>query len=130
MPTIRGPFDVKLTPQTPAPGGPESGLGRMRLDKQYHGSLEATATGEMLTAMSPAVKGSGCYVAVEQVRGSLDGRHGTFMLRHLGTMTRGTPELTIAVVPDSGTGDLTGLTGSMAIIITEGKHEYELSYQV
>jgi hypothetical protein len=125
----RGAFDVKLTPQ-PSDRQPEDPtLGRMWLDKQFHGDLEATSLGQMLTAMTD-VKGSAGYVAIERVSGTLRGRAGSFVLQHTGTMTRGTPSLTITVVPDSGTGELTGLSGGMTIIITDGKHSYELEYAV
>lgn len=122
-----GPFEVMLTPQ--APDIPDATmLGRMSIDKQYHGELEATAVGQMLTAGTDT-KASGVYVAVERVSGTLNGRSGTFLLHHRGVMTRGTPDLTISVVPDSGTGELTGLTGTMAIVIApRGKHSYEFEY--
>jgi hypothetical protein len=121
-----GPFDVKVTPQDDKSDDPL--LGRMTLDKQYHGDLEATGKGQMLTAGS-SVKGSGAYVAIEKVTGSLQGRTGTFVLQHTGTMTQNTPQLNIAVVPDSGTGQLTGITGTMTIIIaTGGKHSYDFEY--
>jgi hypothetical protein len=118
-----GTFEVKLAPQ--AAGG--SAVGRMSLDKQWHGGLEGTSKGEMLTGMT-AVQGSAGYVAIEQVTGTLNGRSGTFLLQHTGTMTRGAPELAITVVPDSGTGQLAGLAGRLAITITDGKHFYELEY--
>jgi hypothetical protein len=122
-----GPFDVKLSPQTDDKAGDPS-LGRMSIDKQYHGDLEATSKGQMLTAMSGDVKGSGVYVAVERVTGTLDGRTGTFALHHTGIMTRGVPQLTITVVPDSGTGQLAGLAGKMDIKIVDGKHSYDFEY--
>jgi hypothetical protein len=99
----------------------------MSIDKQFHGDLDATSQGEMLSAMS-AVEGSAGYVAIERVSGTLHGRSGSFVLQHNATMTRGAPYLNIIVVPDSGTGDLVGLTGSMNIIITDGKHFYEFDY--
>jgi hypothetical protein len=118
-----GTFEVKLAPlATDAPD-----LGRMSIDKQFHGDLEATSKGEMLTAMT-GVQGSAGYVAVEKVTGSLKGRTGTFVLQHTGLMNRGTPQLTITVVPDSGTGQLEGLTGTMAIQIEGGKHSYTFDY--
>jgi len=121
-----GPFDVKVTPQDDKSDDPL--LGRMTLDKQYHGDLDATGKGQMLTAGS-AVKGSGAYVAIEKVTGSLQGRTGSFVLQHTGSMTQNTPQLTITVVPDSGTGQLTGIAGKMTIIIaTGGKHSYDLEY--
>src|SRR5581483_6783734 len=119
-----GPFEVKLNPQTPY----EASLGRMSIDKQFHGDLEATSKGEMLSIMT-AVKGSAGYVAMELVSGTLHGRQGTFVLQHSATMTRGTPQLSVTVVPDSGTGQLTGLAGTMTIKIEEGgKHFYEFEY--
>lgn len=125
-----GTFDVKVTPQKPDnPEAEAANLGRMSLDKKFHGDLEATSKGEMLSAMSE-VKGSAGYVAMERVSGTLGGRNGTFVLQHGGTMTRGVPQLSVKVVPDSGTGDLVGLAGSMTIKIEEGKHFYEFEYQL
>jgi len=120
-----GPFDVKMNPQTDEAGEPT--IGRMTLDKQYHGSLEATGKGQMLTG-GTEVEGSGVYVAIERVTGKLDGQSGSFTLQHGGTMTRGVPQLTITVVPDSGTGDLVGLAGKMMINVVDGKHFYEFEY--
>jgi glucose/arabinose dehydrogenase len=122
-----GPFDVKLTPQTVADQSADSTLGRMSIEKQFHGDLEATSKGEMLT-VSTSVKGSGVYVAVELVTGTLQGRKGSFALHHTGIMTRGTPELKITVVPESGTDQLVGLSGTMAIQIDNGKHSYRFDY--
>jgi len=121
-----GPFDVKITPQDDKSDDPL--LSRLLLDKQYHGDLDAIGNGQMLTA-GTGVKGSGAYVAIEKVSGSLKGRKGTFILQHTGIMTQNKPELSINVVPDSGTGDLTGLSGKMKInIAPDGKHSYELQY--
>jgi hypothetical protein len=122
-----GPFDVKITPQNDDSGDPL--LNRMTLEKQYHDDLAATGTGQMLTA-GTEVKGSGAYVAIERVTGTLKGRSGTFVLQHTGTMAQDAPpQLTIVVVPDSGTGQLKGLTGKMTIIIAaDGKHSYDLEY--
>ncbi len=121
-----GPFDVKVIPQDDKSDDPL--LSRMLLDKQYHGDLEATGTGQMLAAGS-AVKGSGAYVAIEKVSGALKGRKGTFILQHTGTMTQNKPELAITVVPDSGAGELAGLRGKMKINIgPDGKHSYELEF--
>jgi uncharacterized protein DUF3224 len=121
-----GTFDVKVSPQ-PTDDKNDPSLGRMLLDKQFHGDLEGTSKGEMLSATS-SVKGSAGYVAIERVSGVLHGRSGSFVLQHSGTMTRGEPQLTIMVVPDSGTGQLLGLTGKMMINITDGKHFYEFKY--
>lgn len=126
----QGPFDVKVTPQSASTELTAAKLGRMSLDKQYHGMLDATAVGEMLTAATD-VQGSGVYVAVERVTGSLDGRRGTFALMHNGVMVRNTPQLTITVIPDSGTGELAGLTGTMAIEFGDGgKHFYNFEYTI
>ena len=123
---VTGPFDVKVTPQDDKSDDPL--LGRMTLDKQYHGDLEATGKGQMLTAGS-AVKGSGAYVAIEKVSGTLQGRTGSFVLQHSGIMTQGAPQLIISVVPDSGTGQLAGITGKMTITIAAGgKHSYDFEY--
>src|SRR5271157_2194808 len=98
-----GTFVVKMTPQGPEDKGEGSTLGRMSIDKQFHGDLEATSKGEMLSAGTD-VKGSAGYVAIERITGTLRGRSGSFVLQHSGTMTRGAPQLTITVVPDSGSG--------------------------
>ena len=123
---VSGPFDVKLAPET---GGmaAEADIGRMALDKTYHGELDATGKGVML-AVRTAMDGSAGYVAMERVTGTLRGRSGSFVLQHSGTMTRGAQGLTIRVVPDSGTDQLAGLSGSMGIIIAGGAHTYEFEY--
>jgi len=123
-----GAFDVKAAPLA-SDFKADSNLGRMSLDKQYHGDLEATAKGEMLYAGGPA-KGSGGYVAIEQVSGTLQGRSGSFVLQHSGTMTPEGTQLTVTVVPDSGTGQLAGLTGSLTIKIDHGQHSYEIEYSL
>lgn len=122
-----GSFEVKLAPQAPAGGTEGSVPGRMLIDKQFHGDLDAVSKGQMLAAMSE-VKGSAGYVAIEQVTGTLAGRSGSFILQHTGTMNRGAPTLSVTVVPDSGTGQLLGLTGKMNINIVDGKHFYEFDY--
>jgi hypothetical protein len=123
-----GTFDVKITPQKPDnPPAEESKVGRMSIDKQFHGDLEATSKGEMLAAQTET-KGSAGYVAMERVTGTLRGRKGSFVLQHSATMDRGKPSLSVTVVPDSGTGELVGLTGAMKIIIEAGKHSYEFDY--
>ena len=127
MACASGTFEVKLTPQA-ADGRPEGELlGRMAIDKQFRGDLEGSSRGEMLTA-GTGVKGSAGYVAIERVTGTLHGRSGSFVLQHNGIMTRGAPQLTITVVPDSGTGDLTGLAGRMTIEINKGAHSYGFEY--
>ena len=121
-----GPFEVKLTPQPP---GEDAVLGRLSLDKEFHGDLEATSKGQML-AFGSSVKGSAGYVAMEQVVGSLHGRQGTFVLQHSGTMTRGNGQLAVTVVPDSGTGELANLAGMMHIDVSGGKHAYVFEYSI
>ena len=122
----QGPFAVKVIPQAaddPA-GGPFS---RLFLDKQFQGDLEAKSKGQMMAAAT-AVEGSAAYVALELVTGTLNGRHGSFVLQHTGTMAKGAPTLTVTVVPDSGTDQLTGLSGRMTIIIAGGQHSYDFEY--
>jgi hypothetical protein len=124
-----GTFEVKLTPQTAdADAAADAGLGRMSIDKQFHGDLEGTSKGFMLSSAATIVKGSGGYVAMERVTGKLNGRSGSFVLQHSGTMTQGTPQLSVTVVPDSGTDQLTGLAGTLTIKIDAGKHSYNFEY--
>jgi hypothetical protein len=118
-----GHFVVDLTPSDAAPAD----IGALMIAKTFHGDLNATSAGMML-AVRTAVDGSAGYVAMERVTGTLGGHQGSFALQHSGVMTRGTPQLSVAVVPDSGTAALTGLTGTMAIIITPGRHDYVFSY--
>lgn len=128
MQTATGPFDVKLNPEPASPAAEVAGLGRMSLDKQFHGPLQATSRGEML-AFRSATPGSAGYVAMETVRGTLDGREGSFVLQHNSTMNRGEPAQSITVVPDSGTGALAGLAGRMLIEIAPGgAHRYRFEY--
>jgi Protein of unknown function (DUF3224) len=123
-----GPFDVTMNPE-PRYESTEGGivLGRLSLSKQFHGDLEASGVVQMLSA-GTAVKGSAGYVAIELVTGRLAGRTGSFVLQHSGTMNRGEATLTVAVVPDSGTGELVGLAGRMTIEIVDGKHSYGFDY--
>jgi hypothetical protein len=127
--TVRGEFEVRLDPlpaYDTAEGGP---VGRHSIDKTFRGDLSATSVGEMLSA-GTAVKGSAGYVAIERVTGTLGGRAGSFVLMHTGVMDRGRPSLTVTVVPDSGTGELTGLAGKMAIERADGKHYYVFDYEL
>ncbi|MGO9410276.1 MAG: DUF3224 domain-containing protein [Spirochaetia bacterium] len=119
-----GTFEVKIAPESS-----DEFIARMSIDKTFKGDLAATSKGQMLS-FSTEVQGSAGYVAMERVSGTLDGRHGSFVLQHTGTMSRGVPQLTVSVVPDSGTGDLLGLSGSLKIIIENGKHSYELEYSL
>lgn len=122
-----GTFEVKMTPLAPEENVGDPTVGRMSLDKVFHGDLEGTSRGQMLAVRS-AVDGSAGYVAMERVTGTLGGRSGTFALQHSGTMNRGAPTLLISVVPDSGTGGLVGLAGTLDIIIADGKHSYAFEY--
>ena len=124
---VTGTFEVKLDPQSPDERAGGEALGRMLLDKQFHGDLEGTSKGKMLAA-GTSVKGSAGYVAIELIAGVLHGRTGTFVLQHSGTMTRGVPQLSITVVPDSGTDQLVGLNGKMAIHVADGRHSYDFEY--
>jgi hypothetical protein len=123
----RGTFEVKIVPQDDKDWEPT--IGRMSIDKQFHGDIVGTSKGQMLAAMTE-VKGSAGYVALERVVGGLHGRTGTFVLQHDGTMNRGAATLRVAVVPDSGTGDLSGLTGTLTIDIVDGKHLYDFTYSL
>jgi Protein of unknown function (DUF3224) len=125
MNNAHGDFEVKLASQS----APDAPIGRMSIDKQFHGDLEATSKGEMLAFMT-SVKGSAGYVAMEQVSGALNGRSGTFVLQHTGTMARGDQQQSVTVVPDSGTDELKGLAGKMTIIIANGKHSYDFNYEI
>ncbi len=121
-----GTFEVKLNPQVDDKVGDPT-VNRMSIDKQFHDDLEATSKGQMLAA-STDIKGSAGYVAMERVSGTLHGHSGTFALQHSGTLTRGAAQLSVTVVPDSGTGQLAGLAGKMTINIADGKHSYDFEY--
>jgi hypothetical protein len=123
----RGTFVVQLTPQPLAAAEAAAQLGRLAIAKQFTGDLEGTSVGAMLSARTP-VEGSAGYVAIERVTGALHGRQGSFVLQHSGAMDRGAPTLTISVVPDSGTDELTGLAGTMTLQIADGVHAYDLAY--
>jgi hypothetical protein len=123
-----GTFEVQVNVQKADNQEAESAkLGRMSLEKRFHGELQATSAGEMLS-VGTEIAGSAGYVAMERVNGTLHGRTGSFALQHSGTMKRGEPQLSVTVVPDSGTGQLVGLAGEMTIKIVEGKHFYEFRY--
>jgi Protein of unknown function (DUF3224) len=125
----RGTFEVRLGPLATHNQAEGSLLGRMSIDKQFRGDLEASSQGEMLSA-GTGVKGSAGYVAIERVSGALQGRSGTFVLQHSATMTRGVPQLSITVVPDSGTDGLAGIAGRMTIEIDGGNHSYDFEYTI
>jgi hypothetical protein len=123
--TATGSFDVTLTPLDIE----GEHMGRLHIDKRFHGPLEATSRGQMLSA-GTATKGSAVYVAIERVQGTLHGRRGTFVLHHAGVMNRGAATLAISVCPDSGTDELTGLSGAMTIEIVDRKHFYTFNYDL
>jgi hypothetical protein len=122
-----GSFDVTLKPLAPEDKADGIALGRYSLDKQYHGDLEATSTGVMLSAGAEST-GAGAYVAIERVTGTLQGRRGSFVLMHQGTMTPEGQHLNVVVAPGTGTGQLAGIAGSLGITITDGKHLYTLDH--
>ena len=122
-----GTFDVKLTPQDDK--SDDKTMGRMTIDKQWHGDLEGTSKGQMLTG-GDAAKGSAGYVAIEKFSGTVKGRKGAFIFQHTATMTKGAGELTITVVPDSGTDELAGISGKLTIKIENGKHFYDFEYSL
>jgi hypothetical protein len=124
MTLAKGTFEVKLAPM---PAHADGLVGRMSIDKQFQGDLAAVSKGEMLAVMSKE-KGSGGYTAMEHVTGTLHGRAGTFVLQHSGTMSRGAATQSVTVVPDSGTAELAGLSGSLLIIVEGKKHSYEFEY--
>lgn len=128
MPKLaKGSFTVELKPLTEPDTAEGVSLGRMALDKRFEGDLVGTGEGEMLTALTPT-QGSAGYVAIERVTGTLGGRSGSFVFQHSGTMERGAQQLSIVVVPGSGTGGLAGISGSFEIRIAEGQHFYEFAY--
>jgi hypothetical protein len=127
MKRASGSFEVSMQPLANSEVSADPMLGRFLLDKKFTGDLEASARGHMLSA-GTGIKGSAAYVAIDQVTGFLDGRKGSFVLQHSGSMKRGAPTLSVMVVPDSGTGELQGLTGTLSINIVEGKHFYDFLY--
>ena len=124
-----GTFDVKVLPQAPDGHDANGTLGRMTIDKTFSGDIEGTSQGQMLTAMG-GVPGSAGYVAVERIEGTLHGKRGSFALLHKGIMDRGAPSLSVVIVPDSGTDELVGISGTFNIIIENKVHAFELDYQI
>jgi hypothetical protein len=125
----KGTFEVNLQPLPFEGADPAWMLGRLSIDKQISGDLVATTKGQMISAMT-ATKGSAGYVALERVTGTLNGKKGSFVLQHNGFMNRGTPSLSVVVVPDSGTEELVGLEGEFKIIVEGGRHSYEFNYRL
>ncbi|MBU1383236.1 MAG: DUF3224 domain-containing protein [Alphaproteobacteria bacterium] len=123
----RGTFDVTITPVPPSDGAPPGAPGRMTLSKVFHGDIDGTAEGEMLATL---VGQSGAYVALERVHGRVGGRTGSFALAHRGMMDDGAQDLSIAVVPGSGTGELAGIAGTFRLVIEDGVHRYDLEYSL
>jgi len=123
-----GTFEVTMNPEPPYDSNEGASIGRVSIKKQFSGDLQATSTVEMIGARSLQVKGSAGYVAIERVVGKLHGKNGSFVLQHSGTMTRGKGELLVSVVPDSGTGELKGISGRMTIEISDGNHSYGFDY--
>lgn len=120
-----GTFEVKVASLAPY-NQEDKTLARFSIDKQFRGDLEATSKGEMLSAGNPST--SGGYVAIEKVTGKLNGRSGSFVLQHSATMENGRPHLSVFVVPGSGSGELSGISGTMDIVIEAGKHSYVFTY--
>jgi hypothetical protein len=126
---VKGTFEVSLSPlESSFQGVGELNIGRLSIDKKFEGDLSATSKGEMLSARSE--DGQAGYVALEQVIGQLDGKSGSFALQHFGTWSPPNQSLKLEVVPGSGRGELSGLSGTMEIIIEEGQHYYEFDYQI
>jgi hypothetical protein len=123
----KGTFDIKMTTEPPFDADGGVSLGRMRVDKTFGGPLDATSQVHMLAVGTP-VAGSAGYVAVERIAGALEGRRGSFVVLHMGSMNRGAPTLSLLIVPDSGTGELRGLSGRMEIQIVDGQHHYQIDY--
>lgn len=122
---VTGEFEVQFSPQTED----EINVGRMLISKTYRGGLDGSGQGQMLSKLT-AIAGSAGYVAIEEFNGSIQGKKGSFTLQHTGLMNRGTPSLEVIVVPDSGTGELEGISGTMQITVAEGKHSYEFEYTI
>jgi hypothetical protein len=129
MAHAKGTFEVKISPQAPEQGVGDPGVGRMAIEKQFHGDMQGQGRGQML-AVGTAVDGSAGYVAMERVEASVHGRQGSFALQHSGTLTRGTPQLSVTIVPDSGAGELAGIAGQLTITVAGGVHAYDLEYSL
>ncbi len=124
-----GTFEVKVTPIAAEENVGDPTIGRLSLDKQFSGALTATSKGQMLGFQGEPA-GTGGYVAMERVNGTLDGKKGGFLLQHIGTMADAKFELNVSVIPGSGTGELLGIAGKMSIIIEGGKHSYVFEYSL
>ncbi len=123
----KGTFEVKVVPLAGDEGTDTGGFGRLSIDKTFSGDLTGSSKGQMVGAFT-AVEGSAGYVALERVTGTLNRKKGSFILQHSGTMTKGVSTMLVTVVPDSGTEELTGLAGTMEIIIEGKQHSYVFDY--
>lgn len=126
---VSGRFEITMHPEPPYDDHDGVSLARVRFDKQFSGPLEGTSVVHMIGARTP-IAGSAGYVAIERIEGALVGKRGAFVVQHAGLMTRGTPSLSVQIIPDSGTGELTGIAGSMKITNDGGKHTYEIDYEL
>jgi len=129
MAHAKGTFEVKISPQAPEQGVGDPGIGRMAIEKQFQGDMQGQGKGQML-AVGTAIDGSAGYVAMERVEARVHGRQGSFALQHSGTLTRGTPQLSVTIVPDSGAGELAGIAGQLTITVAGGVHAYDLEYSL
>lgn len=126
---VSGSFEITMQADPPYDEVDGVSLGRARIDKRFEGPLEGTSVVHMLGARTP-VAGSAGYVALERITGSVVGKRGSFTVLHTGVMTRGEPSLAIVIVPDSGTGELAGIFGTMSIVVKDGTHTYDLDYEL
>lgn len=129
MTLAKGEFDVKIAPQPLNGPAEDAGLSRLSIEKELRGDLQGNGRGQMLASNVDA-QGSGAYVAIERITGTLEGKTGSFVLLHRGVMTKGVPDLSVTIVPDSGTGGFAGISGTFKIIIEGKKHSYELEYSL
>ncbi len=127
MQQAKGEFHVSRRVEPACEMGDGVEAGHSRIDKRFHGPLDATSVVHML-AVGTATSGSAAYVAIERIVGTLDGRSGSCFMQHNGVMTRGEPALSLTVVPDSGSDGWESISGRMSIDILEGKHFYTFDY--
>ena len=129
MPTARGSFDVNMEPEPPFLERDGVTLNRNVVRKQFSGDVVGASEAQMLAAFT-GTPGSAGYVAIEHFTGSVDGKSGSFVLQHSGMMDKGDARLTVTIVPDSGAGELAGISGTMTIDNDEGQHSYLLDYEL
>ena len=128
MPTARGSIDVTMEAEPPYLDQDGIKLNRNVVRKEFLGDLVGASEAQMVAAYT-ATPGSAGYVAIEHFSGSLGGKSGSFVLQHHGLMNRGEAALTVTIVPDSGTGELAGISGTLEIDSGAGGHSYVLQYQ-